>query len=351
MTLILKAPPQRLCLLRLSAIGDTCHAVAVVRALQAAWPQTRLTWIIGRLEAKLMTAILPEIEFITFDKANTAVELLRLRRCLRACSFDLLFDLQLSVRASLVSTLVDSPIKLGFDLLRARELQWLFTNARIAPAHNEHVLDSFMGFVRACGIETRPPFWNLELPPDTLAYARGIIADARPTLTISPCSSHTARNWPADRYAAVADHAAAAHGMRVVLAGGRSAVEARMGDAIAAAARAPLVNQIGKDTLPELLGLLSMSTALLSPDSGPVHMATMVGLPVIGLYAATNPARAGPYYSRQWCVDKYDAASRTFMGKPAAQIPWTTKIERAGVMDLISVGEVTAKLDALMAAR
>ncbi len=124
-----------------------------------------------------------------------------------------------------------------------------------------------------------------------------------------------------------------------------------MGDAIAAAAHTALVNQIGKDTLPELLGLLSKSTALLSPDSGPVHMATMVGLPVIGLYAATNPARAGPYYSRQWCVDQYDAAARTFMGKPAAQIPWTTKIERAGVMDLISVGDVTAKLDALMAAR
>ena len=65
------------------------------------------------------------------------------------------------------------------------------------------------------------------------------------------------------------------------------------------------VNQIGKDTLPQLLGLLSKSTVLLSPDSGPVHMATMVGLPVIGLYAATNPARAGPYFSRQWCVDKY----------------------------------------------
>jgi heptosyltransferase I len=351
MTLILKSPPQRLCVLRLSAIGDTCHAVAVVRALQAAWPQTRLTWIIGRLEAKLMTAILPEIEFITFDKANTAVELLRLRRSLRASSFDLLLDLQLSLRASLVSTLVDSPVKLGFDLLRARELQWLFTNARIPAAHNEHVLDSFMGFVRACGIDASAPFWNLALPPEALAYARGIIADERPTLIISPCSSHTARNWPADRYAAVADHAADAHGMRVVLAGGRSAIEARMGDAIAAAARAPLVNQIGKDTLPELLGLLSKSTALLSPDSGPVHMATMVGLPVIGLYAATNPARAGPYYSRQWCVDKYDAAARTFMGKPAAQIPWTTKIERDGVMDLISVADVTAKLDALMAAR
>jgi len=109
------------------------------------------------------------------------------------------------------------------------------------------------------------------------------------------------------------------------------------------------VNQIGKDTLPQLLGLLSRSTVLLSPDSGPAHMATMVGLPVIGLYAATNPARAGPYYSRQWCVDKYGAAAQKYLGKPADQIPWTTKIERRGVMNLIEVKEVTSKLDALLA--
>jgi len=80
-------------------------------------------------------------------------------------------------------------------------------------------------------------------------------------------------------------------------------------------------------------------------------MATMVGLPVIGLYAATRTARAGPYYSREWCVDKYEEASQKFMGKAASQIPWTTKIERPGVMELIDVSDVTAKLDALMARR
>jgi heptosyltransferase I len=169
-------------------------------------------------------------------------------------------------------------------------------------------------------------------------------------MLISPCSSHTARNWPADRYAAVADHAASMHGMRVVLVGGRSAGEARIGAAIIAAARAPLVNQIGKDTLPQLLGLMSRCAVLLSPDSGPAHMATMVGLPVIGLYAATRSARAGPYYSREWCVDRYDEASRKFYGKPAADIPWTTKIERPGVMELIAVDDVIAKLDALILA-
>jgi heptosyltransferase I len=335
-------------LLRLSAIGDTCHAVAALRSFQAAWPETRFTWMIGKLEAKLMTAILPDIEFITFDKGAALREMWRLRGALRRRRFDLLLDLQLSIRASMLSRFINAPIKMGFDRQRARELQWLFTNAQIAPAAREHVLDSFMGFVRACGIEPGSPHWNIALPESTLEYARSLITDPRPTLLISPCSSHVLRNWSVQGYAAVAEHAAEVHRMRIVLVGGRSAREAQMGAAIAAASRASIINQIGKDTLPQLLGLMSKSTVLLSPDSGPAHMATMVGLPVIGLYAATNPQRAGPYYSRQWCVDKYDEAARRFLGRPAAQIPWTTKIERPGVMDLISADEVSSKLDALM---
>jgi heptosyltransferase I len=165
---------------------------------------------------------------------------------------------------------------------------------------------------------------------------------------ISPCSSHALRNWRPERYAAVADHAARTHGMRVILVGGRSPLEQQMGQEISAAAREPLLNQIAKDTLPQLLGLMASSTALLSPDSGPAHMATMVGLPVIGLYAATRTARAGPYLSRGWCVDKYAEAARKFYGKSAGDVPWTLKIEKPGVMDLIAVDEVLLKLDALL---
>ncbi len=340
-----------MCLLRLSAIGDACHALAALRTLQVAWPQTRFTWIIGRLEAKLMTAIVPEVEFITFDKSAMLTELKRLRRVLRDRRFDLLLDMQLSIRASLLSTLVRARIKLGFDRRRARELQWLFTNSQIAATGDEHVLDSFMRFPQACGIQTPAvPRWDLSLPADARAYASCIVDSERPTLLISPCSSHTRRNWLPERYAAVADHAANAHRMRVVLVGGRSSVEMRMGAEIAAAANTPLLNQIGKDTLPQLLGLMAASTVLLSPDSGPVHMATMVGLPVVGLYAATRTARAGPYLSRAWCVDVYEAAAQKFYGKPASQVAWTLKIEKPGVMQLISVEAVIAKLDALLAA-
>jgi heptosyltransferase I len=346
-------PPETVCILRLSSIGDTCHVVPLLRTLQRAWPRARFTWIIGRLEAKLMS-LLPDVEFITVEKRAGLAGLAVLRRELRGRRFDALLDLQLSVRASLVALAVPARIRLGFDRARAREGQWLVTNARIAPREREHVLDSFFGFARWFGIEERELRWDLPVPADALEYAARLIpagSSATGTLVISPCSSHALRNWRPERYAAVADHAALRHGLRVILCGGPSALERRMADAIRAAARAPLIDQVGKDSLPKLLALLGRATALLSPDSGPAHMATMVGTPVLGLYAATNPARSGPYLSRQWCVDAYPEAARRFRGREPEALPWTEKIEEPGVMDLIEVNAVTAKLDELLRSR
>lgn len=346
----LAAPPRSICLLRLSAIGDTCHVIPVIRTLQRAYPDARLTWIIGKLEAKLLS-LLPGVEFITVDKRAGLRGLRALRAQLAGRRFDVLLHMQLALRASLVAACVRADVKLGFDRPRARELQWLFTSARIASRSREHVLDSFFGFTAALGIDGRVLDWSLPLPDDARAYASRLIPDATPTLLVSPCSSHAPRNWSAARYAAVADHAALRRSMRVILCGGPSSLEREMGAAIVAAARAPLVNQIGRDTLPQMLALIGAATALVSPDSGPAHMATMVGTPVIGLYAATNPARSGPYLSQQWCVDAYAAAARHFRGKPPEALPWTEKIEEPGVMDLIDVDAVCGRLDALLASR
>jgi heptosyltransferase I len=341
--------PDRVCLLRLSAIGDTCHVVPLLRTLQDAWPRTRFTWVIGKLEAKLMSVI-PDVELITVDKGAGLSAYTRLREEMqRRGAFDLLLHLQLSVRASAAAALIPAPIKLGFDKPRARELQWLFTNRRIAERRREHVLDSFLGFADALGVPRGTPRWDIPLPPTALAYAEQLIPDTQPTLLISACSSHVLRNWLPERYAAVAERAVNVHGMRVILCGGPSALERQMAAAISRHAAVPMIDQVGKDTLPQLLALMSRATALLTPDSGPAHMGTMVGLPVIGLYAATNPERSGPYLSRRWCVNAYDAAARLFLEKPASELPWTKKIELPGVMELITVDAVNEKLDELLA--
>ncbi len=343
----LAQPPSTVCILRLSALGDTCHVVPIVRTLQRAWPATQLTWIIGKAEARLMSLV-DGVEFITVDKRAGFRARHALREQLRGRHFDVLLHMQLALRASLLARNVSATIKLGFDRARARDLQWLFTNARIAARTREHVLDSFFGFLVALGIKDRLLEWNIPLPENARAYAERLIPDARPTLIISPCSSHVLRNWRAERYAAVADYAARKHHMRVILCGGPSALETEMGAAIEKAAGTALINQIGRDTLPELLALLGRATALVSPDSGPAHMATMVGTPVVGLYAPTNPARSGPYLSRLWCVDAYAQAAQRFRGRSPDKLPWTEKIEQRGVMDLITVEQVTAKLDELL---
>src|SRR5690349_13880572 len=110
-------PPQSLCLLRTSALGDATHVVPLVRTLQHAWPQTRLAWIIGRLEHKLVGDI-PGVEFVVFDKAAGWRGFRALRAQLAGRRFDILLHLQVALRANLVSALVHAPLRVGYDRAR-----------------------------------------------------------------------------------------------------------------------------------------------------------------------------------------------------------------------------------------
>ncbi len=342
-------PPRKICLLRLSALGDVCHTLALVRRLQDYWPQTGFTWLIGQNEHRLLK-LADGVEFITVNKKSGLHGAWKLARDLTGREFDVSLHLQLALRASLYGTLIRAPMKLGFDRQRAREGQWLFTTHRIEPAPRCHVLDGLLGFADALGAPVTPLRWDLAPAPGDIQYAQNLISGDTKTLLISACSSHAARNWSAAHYAAVADYAVLRHNLRVILVGGPSAIERQMATQICSQARVDVIDQVGLDTLPQLLALMSRASVLLSPDSGPAHMATMVGLPVVGLYAATNPARSGPYRSLNYCVNRYPEAAAHFLGRKPEDLPWTTKIERPGVMDLITVGDVTERLDAVLEA-
>ena len=144
------SPPSSICVLRLSALGDVCHVLPVVRTIQDTWPSTQVTWILGKLEHKLLGHI-PDIEFIVFDKQAGARAYRDLRTRLRGRKFDALLHLQLALRASLAAMLVPARHRVGFDRARAREGQCLFTNATIEPRSREHVLDSLFGFTERLG--------------------------------------------------------------------------------------------------------------------------------------------------------------------------------------------------------
>lgn len=340
-----KPPPRTLCLLRTSALGDASHVVPLVRTLQANWPQTKLTWIIGKLERRLVGDI-EGVEFITFDKSAGLAGFKLVRSELAGRRFDALLQMQVALRSNLLSLLVDAPIRIGYDAARSKELHGFSINRRIPARVNQHVLDALGSFVEPLGLKQDRVRWDIPIPDAALEFAEQHLPGDQPTLLVSPCSSHALRNWRPQRYAAAMDHAAQVLGWRVVLCGGPNAYERDFGDAILAACKHRPVDLIGKDTLKQLLALLQRATLVLSPDSGPMHLANAVGTPVLGLHAATNPNRSGPYSDRQWCVDRYDAAARKFRAKPAAQLKWGTRIQHEGVMELIKVDAVIERLDA-----
>ncbi|WP_426661200.1 glycosyltransferase family 9 protein [Rhodanobacter aciditrophus] len=336
--------PASICLLRTSAIGDVTHVVPLARTLQAAWPQIRLTWIVGKLERRLV-GDLPGVEFVTFDKAAGWAGMREVWASLRGQRFDALLQMQVALRSNLLSLGIRAHRRIGYDAARAKDLHGLVVNERIPPRTGEHVLDAIGSFAEPLGLKQTAVRWDIPVPDEAQAWAAEQLPGDASTLLVSPTSSHALRNWRPERYAAVMDHAAS-RGWRIALVGGPSQGERAMADAVLAACRHAPLDFTGKDTLKKLLALLGRAQLLLTPDSGPMHMANAVGTKVLGLHAASNPHRSGPYSDRRWCVDKYDEAARRFLGKPASELAWGSKIEKPGVMDLIGVDDVVERFEA-----
>jgi len=340
---------QSICILRLSAIGDVTHVLPVINAIRKHQPQAKITWIIGKLEARLLKDF-EGVEFIVFDKKGGFDAVRQLRKVLKGRRFDVLLHMQVAARANLLSKLIKAPIRIGWDKPRWRDRHQWFINQSVRSVPLQHQADGFLEFARALGAPAGPPEWNMPISGQDKDWARQILGNGPPILMISPCSSHQLRNWAADRYAQVADHAIEKLGMRVVLTGGPSELELETGQEIESAMRNSAQNLIGKDTITQSVALLQHATILLSPDSGPVHVASAIATPVLGLYAATPSRRSGPYNSLDLCVDKYAEAAREFRQKEPEKLRWGQRIEFPGVMDLIETKDVTAKIDAFMRA-
>ncbi|QDZ92843.1 glycosyltransferase family 9 protein [Shewanella decolorationis] len=333
-----------LCLLRLSAIGDVCHAVAMVQAIQRQYPQLKITWVIGKLEYQLLKH-LPGIEFVIFDKSQGWRSYFNLHKALKGRRFDVLLHMQVALRATLASLAISAKVRVGFDRARAKEGQWLVTNHRVEPLAEPHVLDGFMGFAKAIGVSDITPSWNIPVPQADTEFAQRQIADGEKVLVICAAASKAERNWLPERYAAVAQHAVN-KGYRVILCGGPTALEKTLADDIANACSAKLDNLVGKTSLTQLLALLKRASLVLAPDTGPAHMAVTQGTPVIGLYAHSNPGRTGPYLSQQYVVSAYQEA---IASQQSGEVKWGTRAKGEHLMALISVEAVIEKFDQVIA--
>ena len=307
--------PRTILVVMMSAVGDAVQVLPVVSALRRTFPEAHVTWVLQPGPYSLVRGHRAVDDLVLFrrargrgkwvEAARGAVAALsetvgRLREVADERSggrFDLLLALQVYFKAGLITALTPSRIKLGFDRKRARDLNWLFTTHRIPPHPDgaAHIQDQYFEFLRHIGVSPEPLEYGLETSAREKESRRHFFESLdRQSCAVVLATSDTRKDWTPQGYAQVLEGLREDFGLQPVLVGGLSPMESRMAADIQARVRERVVDARRND-LRRLLWLLEGSTLVISPDTGPLHMARALEVPVVGLYGFTNPKRSGPY--------------------------------------------------------
>jgi heptosyltransferase I len=345
-----KLTPQRICLVRLSALGDVCLAVPLVRTLQSAFPDAQITWVTTAPMLQLIEG-LDGVEFVLAEKASHPLAYLAFYRRMRRRTFDVLLGAQASFRAHFLYPSIHAERKIGFAKSEARDAHYFFVNEHIR-GRREHLLDSFLAFAEALGATRRIVEWRLPIGASDYAFAEKRLGSGH-WVAMNPMASKPERNWLPERYAAVADACIRRWDMNVVLTGGPSPKEREFGRTVLRRAAKPerVLDLVGQTTPRQLAALLARTKVLIAPDTGPVHIATAMGTPVVGLYAVARPELTGPYLSQDLVVNRFPEAVRTILGKEAGEVSWKTRVKSPKAMELITVEDVLKKLEQVLGPR
>lgn len=333
---------QHIAIIRLSAIGDVCHAMLVVTKLQEQHPNAHITWVTGPTEAALVR-LLPNIDVHIYDKKTGIKGLFALRKALTHRSFDALVHMQWSFRSSLVSLMLKARRRIGFAKPYSREKQHWFINEQASLPKGPHVLDSFLSLIEPLGVTYPPKVQRLScelvLPDQDKALPETYVV-------INPGASKRERSWTLAGYREIIAHLADKH-ITVVLTGGPLKEEKLLAQKISDQ-QSNVMNLVGKTSLAQMLRILKDSLFVISPDTGPAHMATLVGTPIIGLYAHSNPRRTGPYYDLDRVVSVYDELAQKEYGQSIQDIPWAARVHDVMAMEHIQSHQVIEKIDQLL---
>jgi heptosyltransferase I len=327
------------CIVLLTGLGDVVHGLPVVNAIRDAQPRARVTWVAEPVPASLLAGH-PSIDrVIEYRRADGAKGLRPLRRALSdAGPFDVTLNFNVYFKSIWPTIFSGAPRRIGFDKARSFEGVWLASNEKLTARPRAHTADMFLEFARHLEIPVESPSWRLSLSDAEREEQRSSIGRSagKPVATVIPASASHKKDWITGKWAEVVDSLASDFGFHVVLAGGPGEREQRIGREIMDAASARPEWAMG-DSVRRLMGIIGGSNLVIAPDTGPVHIARALGVPVVGLFGHTNPWRVGPWraYEDLW-IDHYT--------DPAKGPDPSNREPKWDVMETIEAGEVVAKI-------
>ena len=303
-------PADRILVIRLGAVGDVVRTLPAVSALRAAYPGAHLTWLVEPASASALEGQPWVDRVLVFPRPAVARAALAGRlgtlagalrdflRELRRPGFDLVVDFHAILKSGILAWLSGAPLRVSYARPYAREGAWLFANrrARVEPRRtsrferNAALLD-FLG-VKAEGAPD-----PMRLVAGARARVGAALGEGPAPVVIHPGTSDATphKRWTAAGYARVAEALAAATGVPVLVTAGPARDDRAFADAVVAAARGAARPAPPTPSLADLAVLLARARLYVGSDTGPMHVASLVGTPVVQLLGPTHPLENRPW--------------------------------------------------------
>mgnify|MGYP001037344358 FL=1 len=295
-------------IVKLSAIGDVIHTLPSLAALRRCYPQAHISWVVEEAASDLL-ADHPMLDRVLVsrrkrwmrdlregrNRASVVREIRGFLRALRERPYDLVIDFHGLFKSAVLVWLSGGKRRLGYDSLQ--EGSGLVLNEKIPEDLGKHAVDRYLDLPRHLGCETRKPEFPIALQEAHFARVAALLAalpvdTSRGFVAVSPVAYWETKLWDEAKFAAVCDRIVRELGLPVVFTG-----ESAEGPVarIRSLMQAPSASAAGATSLRELAALYRKASALLTTDSGPMHLAAAVEAPVVALFGPTSPERTGPY--------------------------------------------------------
>jgi lipopolysaccharide heptosyltransferase I len=289
-------PPERILIIKPSAIGDVVHALPILNLLRRRWPASHISWLVTPGCAGLLDGHPQLDEVITFDRKlfgnswksfSAAKKLAAFSLSLRNKKFDLVIDLQGLFRSGLLTGQTGSHCRVGST--SAREFGWMFCT-HLAPVvlDNQHAVDRYLSVAEFLGLGRSPVEFIFPTDDSDRRFVADLLPGDEPFAVILPATHWQTKRWPIEHFASLINPLQERFGLKTILAGGP--------DAAALAPSLPnITNLAGKTNLRQLVALLERAALVIANDTGPMHIASALGRPLVTMFGPTTPHQTGPY--------------------------------------------------------
>jgi len=311
--------PKRILIIKPSALGDIVLALPALASLRKSLPDAEISWFIRLEYAPLLAGVSGIDDIIIFDRKllgkwwynpKAFAALLRLIRQLQSADFDLVIDLQGLFRTALFARLTGC--KKRFGMKDAREFAALFYTHKVERDYNRpHIIDCYQKIVSAAGASGKSYRFNLRPNKKAVDGINALLLEQNINperyAVFVPSSAHFCKCWPVQNFAALADKITSQFGLSIIAVGKKT--EKALIHTLQSEANVKIADFAGLTDIPQLVALLNGAKVVVSNDTGPGHIAAALGVPVVIIFGATNPARICPY-GREEAVAAIDPQNR-----------------------------------------